>query len=656
MIRRSRSGYVALLATILTILGSVLITNSSANQPQLDVPRTGSDREIIYFVMPDRYKNGDPSNDRGPGFDPTHTAFFHGGDLKGLTGSCEPSDASDDGLVRLKRLGFTTIWLTPLVVQQPPTPDGAGYHGYWGVDFLDVEPKLGSKEDLERLSACAKKLGMKLVLDVVTNHTGDVIQYRGREAYIPEELASIKRPSWLNDINNYHNAGDMRSCWSQGSCQRDGDFYGLDDLATEKEVVYRGFAEIYGDWIKRYGFEGFRVDTARHVDNEFFKRWSPLIDEQAKSIGIPDFTIFGEVWETAPVELMNYVRINRIQTVLDFPFQRVAVEYAASSSNGQTLRNLFEYDDYYTSVTSSAQNLVTFLGNHDMGRVAFLIDSKRVNPQPELLARVKLAHALLYLTRGIPVVYYGDEVGMTGSDSGNDQRARQDMFATQVTMWKSEKRVGSKPVGDGDSFSEKDHPIARYLQVLSQLRREHPALANGQMQVRYAKGPIFAISKREQEKNREYLVVFNNSPRQARAQVPSASKSSWRQILGKASVTTRGSTVDVSLPPLSATVLLASQPISESQVTLKEIRGSEDFLTGFYRVTAQVKTKDLARAEFFIEGPSGWQSLGVDLNRPFSVYINPQEFSGNRRIKATVVSSKGERLESRAITLSIPTP
>lgn len=644
------------MALIATIVGSLLITQATASQPQLDVPRTGLDQEVIYFVMPDRYKNGDPSNDRGPGFDPTHTAFFHGGDLKGLIGSCEGNDANDDGLVRLKRLGFTTVWVTPLVVQQPPTPDGAGYHGYWGVDFLDVEPRLGKKEDLERLSSCAQKLGMKLVLDVVTNHTGDIIQYRGKDAYIPEELASIKRPAWLNDISNYHNAGDMSSCWSMGSCQRDGDFYGLDDLATEKEVVYRGFAEVYGDWIKRYGFQGFRVDTARHVDNEFFKRWSPLIDDQAKSVGISDFTIFGEVWESAPVELMNYVRINGIQTVLDFPFQRVAVEYAASSSMGQTLRNLFEYDDYYTSATSSAQNLVTFLGNHDMGRVAFLIDSKRVNPQAELLARVKLAHALLYLSRGIPVVYYGDEVGMTGSDSGNDQRARQDMFATQVTMWKSEKRVGSKPVGEGDSFSEKNHPISRYLTELSDLRREHPALANGQMQVRYAKGPIFAISKRERDKDREYLVVFNNSSREARALIPTATRSTWRQILGKANVTTRGSAADLSLPPLSTTVLVARKPISESEVSLKGLRGGEDFLTGFYRVTAEIRTQDLARTEFFIEEASGWRSLGVDLNRPFRVYINPQEFSGVRRIKALVVSSKGERIESRPITLTIPTP
>jgi glycosidase len=437
---------------------------------------------------------------------------------------------------------------------------------------------------------------------------------------------------------------------------RDGDFYGLDDLATEKEVVYRGFADVYGEWIKRYGFVGFRVDTARHLDKDFFKRWDPLIRTSATSSGISDFTIFGEVWETVPIELMNFVRINQIQTVLDFPFQRVAVEYAAASSGGETLRNLFEYDDYYTTANSSAQNLVTFLGNHDMGRVAFLIEGKKRNPDSELLPRVKLAHALLYLSRGIPVVYYGDEVGMTGSENGNDQRARQDMFATKVTMWKTEKRVGSRPIGDGDSFAARKHPIAEYLASLSKLRSEHPALANGQMQVRLAKGPIFALSKRDHDASREYLVIFNNSAKTSTALIPTATRSSWREIFGKARVTARGTAVEVVMPPLTTLVLEAKREITETRISLEGLKAKEDFLTGFQKVTASVKTEDLARTEFLIEDQGGWRSLGVDLNRPFNIYIDPNQYSGQRRVKALVVSSKGERYESKPITLSIATP
>ncbi|NBV12163.1 MAG: hypothetical protein EBS03_03375, partial [Actinobacteria bacterium] len=104
------------------VVAAFLLSSQSADANQaVDVKRTGLDKEVIYFVMPDRYRNGDTSNDNLPGFNPTHTAFFHGGDLKGLTGNC----VDDDGLVRLKKLGFTAIWLTPLVVQQPPTEGGA---------------------------------------------------------------------------------------------------------------------------------------------------------------------------------------------------------------------------------------------------------------------------------------------------------------------------------------------------------------------------------------------------------------------------------------------------------------------------------------------------------------------------------------------------
>lgn len=110
----------------------------------------------------------------------------------------------------------------------------------------------------------------------------------------------------------------MSNCWGEGPCIQIGDFYGLDDIATEKPVVYNGWADVYGQWIKDYGISGFRVDTARHVDDNFFKNWSPQINAAAKSVGINNFTIFGEVWDVNPINLMNYVRRNKIQTVLDF--------------------------------------------------------------------------------------------------------------------------------------------------------------------------------------------------------------------------------------------------------------------------------------------------------------------------------------------------
>ena len=646
----SRLALLALLALLLAPFNSLY-----AQTPTVDVARTGIDKEVIYFVMPDRYRNGDSSNDNFPGFDPTHTAFFHGGDLKGLTGNC----VDDDGLARLKKLGFTAIWLTPLVVQQPPTDGGAGYHGYWGVDFLDVDPHLGTKEDLLALSSCAEKLGLKLILDVVTNHTGDIVWYNNREAYIPDKYKNIKNPSWLNEISNYHNYGDMNSCWSPGACVRDGDFFGLDDLATEKPEVYNGLAEVYGDWIEKYGFVGFRVDTARHLDNEFFKNWSPQINQIAGESGMANFTIFGEVWEPSPIALMPYIRVNKMQSALDFPFQRVAVDYAASSSNAGILKNLFAYDDYYTSATSSASNLVTFLGNHDMGRANFLIERVKINPPGQLLSRVKLANTLLYLSRGIPTVYYGDEVGILGSGNGRDQLARQDLFPTKVEIWKQEARVTGRPVGDADSFTDTfSNPIAKHLMALSELRRAHPALANEQMQIRYAKGPVFAFSKRALNEKREYLVVLNNGAKARTVTISTATSWKWRDLIDGKSFISKSGELTLKLDGLSSKILRAESDINLRGIKLGKLTLKEDFLSGFYNLSLKVESKDLAIAEFFIrtKGVSKWSTLGVDLNQPFKVFIDPYQYSGPVEVKAIVVDSKGGKYELQELAFNIATP
>lgn len=636
----------------------LISATSFAAQTPAQSPQVGLSKDIIYFVFPDRYLNGDTSNDNYPGFNPKDTAFFHGGDLKGLAGTCSDDDK---GLARIKKLGFTAVWLTPLVTQVKASPYGAGYHGYWGVDFLNVDPHLGTRADLLAFAACAKSLGLKIILDVVTNHTGDVIEYKDRTAYIPAELANIKNPSWLNDLSNYHNVGGMDNCWGDGPCIQLGDFFGLDDLATEKEAVYKGWADVYGQWIKDYGISGFRVDTARHVDDEFFKHWSPLINAQAKSVGIDNFTTFGEVYDVNPINLMSYVRRNKIQTVLDFPFQRTATEFASGYSDATVVENLFNYDDLYTSPTSNADNLVTFLGNHDMGRVGKLIESDRINPANELLPRTLLAHALMYLSRGIPVVYYGDEVGMTGTGSGSDQMARQDMFATKVVIWKKEPRIGSNPIGTGDSFAVTDtHPIAKYLKTLAKLRQANPGLANAFMQVRIAKDALLAISKKDENENREYLVAFNNSTKAIKASVNTAtSTGGWKTLLGATKVSSVKEKVSFSVPPLSTVVLKANKKIDKTNVKIGKITSEMDFLSGFFETKATITSSDLLKVTFYARTTpnQAWISLGTDMNAPYSVYIDPLDFPGaSLELRVSATNSKGVSYELPHATVNIPAP
>ena len=620
-------------------------------------PKVGLSQDLIYFVMPDRYKDGDKKNNDNGGFNTSLTAFYHGGDLKGLTGTCEDGD---DGLARIKSLGFTAVWLTPVVTQQEAIGAGSGYHGYWGVDFLNVDPHLGTNADMLEFSKCAKKLGLKIILDVVTNHTGDVIKYRGNEPYIPAESKKLKNPAWLNDINNYHNVGDMGSCWGVGNCTKLGDFYGLDDLATEKPVVYKGWAEVYGKWISNYGISGFRVDTARHVDDKFFKNWSPLIQASAKKSNINDFTIFGEVFDYSVFNLMTYVRQNKIQTVLDFPFQAKATEYASGYSNAPTLTALFENDDYYTSAQSSASNLVTFLGNHDVGRAGFIIASKRIQPADQLVPRTNLANALMYFSRGIPTVYYGDEVGMTGTNSGKDQFARQDMFPTEVEIWKTETRIGGSPIENGDAFTAtKQNPIAKYLVELAEIRKNNPALANGPMLERYSKYALYVISKKDVAENKEYLVAFNNSDTDEVVEVTTAtSTGGWTQILGKTVVTTNQNKVSFTVPALSTIVLKANSPIDQFATKVTKLSTSFDDLTGFYKVKAGLTSKDFLSVEFFARnvGTSKWISQGVDTGSPYSIYLDPLDFPKKKiELRAVARNSKGESFVLPITKLTIST-
>jgi hypothetical protein len=348
-----------------------------------------------------------------------------------------------------------------------------------------------------------------------------------------------------------------------------------------------------------------------------------------------------------------------MQSALDFPFQRVAVDYSASSSSASILKNLFAYDDYYTSATTSASNLVTFLGNHDMGRANFLIERVKINPPGQLLSRVKLANTLLYLSRGVPTVYYGDEVGILGSGNGRDQLARQDLFPTKVEIWKQEPRVSGKSVGGADSFTNTfSNPIAKHLMALSELRKAYPALANEQMQIRYAKGSIFAFSKRALNEKREYLVVLNNSAKASTATIQTATSGKWRDLTNGKTFTSKSGELILKLEGLSSAVLRAESEINQRGIKLGKLTAKEDFLSGFHKVSLKVESKDLAIAEFYIRftGENKWSSLGVDLNQPFNIFIDPNEYSGAVEVKVRIIDSKGGKYEPTELTFNIASP
>ncbi len=519
--------------------------------------------EIIYFVLPDRFANGDPANDRGgltgdamvTGFNPAHKGFYHGGDLKGLTGKLD----------YLENMGITAIWFAPVFKNKPVQGgagnESAGYHGYWITDFTSVDPHFGTNAEFRAFVDAAHGRGMKVYMDIITNHTADVIAYRecpdsectyrgvGEYPYatkglpsgpaineefagddvqtaenfakltdpnfaytpfVPEAEKDVKVPAWLNDPIYYHNRGNTNF---RGESSRMGDFVGLDDLMTENPRVVDGFIDIYKGWIDEFGIDGFRIDTARHVNPEFWQKFVPAILEKAKASGIPNFHIFGEVYGDGidPGYLAQFSRRDGFPTLLDFSFQ-AAVRQALKKGEGTAgFNRLFDGDTLYEGGDAQALRLPTFLGNHDMGRLSTLI--KADNPgisQDELLARVTLGHAMMLTLRGVPTIYSGDEQGFVGD--GNDQAAREDMFGSKTASYNDNDLIGTDATTADENY-DMQHPLYQTIAALSGIRREHAALRRGRQLIRaYGDEPgLFAVSRFDPATDAEYVIMFNTS-------------------------------------------------------------------------------------------------------------------------------------------------
>ncbi len=306
------------------------------------------------------------------GFDPTDKGFYNGGDLEGIL----------DKIDYIQGLGTTSIWLTPSfknkAVQLEDGPS-AGYHGYWVTDFTQIDPHLGTNAELRTLVDAAHDRGMKVYFDIITNHTADVIGYEegARTAYVPKDVEpyrtasgtpfddrdyaggnafpplnptvsfpyqpvlepgeqNLKVPSWLNDVTLYHNRGNTTFT---GEDSFYGDFFGLDDLFTEHPRVVDGMIDVYQTWIKEMNIDGFRIDTMKHVDDAFWQKFGPQVLKYAHEQGKSEFFMFGEVFDTSRPFTSQYTTRNKMQAVLDFPFQDAARNFASKSSRRHPARD-----------------------------------------------------------------------------------------------------------------------------------------------------------------------------------------------------------------------------------------------------------------------------------------------------------------------------
>jgi pullulanase-type alpha-1,6-glucosidase len=660
--------------------------------------RPAPTRENFYFVMADRFENGDPSNDRGDvdpaapddrslhGYDPTDKAYYHGGDLAGII----------QRLDYIEGLGTTAIWLTPSFKNKPVQGTGAnesaGYHGYWTVDYTQLDPHLGTNEEMEQLIDLAHERGMKVFFDIVTNHTADVIDYEeGTYGYIPvaqepwrtadgtpfnpydyagtdtfPELdpevsfpytpflhpgdEDVKVPAWLNDVTLYHNRGDSTFA---GESTEWGDFIGLDDLMTEHPVVLEGMKDIFETWVE-FGVDGFRIDTMKHVNIEFWQEFAPHLTETADAIGNDDFFAFGEVFEADPAFLSRYSTEGDVQATIDFFFQQKAVAYARGEG-GDNLVELFDGDDWYTDADSNAYSSPTFLGNHDMGRVGWFLSG--VASGDELLERDRLAHALMYLTRGQPVVYYGDEQGFTGD--GGDQLARQTMFPSVTDEYLDDPLIGTDSTHAEENF-DTSHPLYTWIADLAALREAHPALADGAQVTRYASADagLFVASRIAEDRrgrpHGEYLVAFNNTEEPRTVEVGTwTERSRFRPVWGDVERVRSDDEgrVTITVPPLTAAAWQADGRLERPRrapgvvVTSPEVPGG-DLVRGTgsradrVEVGAGLTTDTYADVSFAwrVVGDDEWTPLGTDDNPNYRVFPDASDLADGTLVEVRAVA------------------
>lgn len=452
--------------------------------------------DAVYLIMPDRFANGDPTNDEPaelPGsHDRAKARAYHGGDLRGVL----------EHLDYLKDLGVTTVWLTP-VVKNGTAED---YHGYGAVDLYAVDPHLGTVQDYQEMVAAAHQRRMKVLFDIVPNHVGP------RHPWV----ANPPLADWFHGTAAHHansSVAGLESFYGETKDQRaghdpfealvdphaparltrdltDGWFFGiLPDLNTENPIVAQYLLENAIWWAEASGLDGYRIDTFPYVPRLFWSRWTAGLRRI-----YPRLTTIGEVFHPDPSVTSffgggqkRYDGIDSgVTTVFDYPMYFALRDILLHGAPVGRLADILRQDSLYVR----PDLLVTFFGNHDEARFAGVEGSSA--------EKLRLAFGLALTLRGIPELYYGDEIGMPG---GGDPDNRRDFPGG----WTEDTR---------NAFTEAGRTLEQqgtfaFVQKLLRLRREHPALTGGRLWNLFSdeSGYVFL---REAEEER-VLVAFNNS-------------------------------------------------------------------------------------------------------------------------------------------------
>lgn len=370
--------------------------------------------DVLYLIMPDRFSNGNPDNDVVKGMketklDRTDSFARHGGDLLGIS----------NHLDYIADLGVTAIWLNPT---QENDMEGGSYHGYAITDYYQVDRRFGSNEDFRDMVDKAHEKGLKVVMDMIFNHCGS-------ENYLFKDKPSKE---WFNFHSNYVQTSfktasvmDIHASEYEKKIATDGWFTSvMPDFNQRNRHVARYLIQSSIWWIEYAGINGIRQDTHPYADFDFMSQWCKEVLEE-----YPHFNIVGETWLNSNVLVSYWQKDSKLAaplnsnlpTVMDFPLQAL-MNQAFDEETGEWGGGLYKLYDYQTQdlVYANPMNLLTFLDNHDTSRFT------RTDEMAQNLKRYKQAMVFLLTTRGIPQIYYGTEILMTGDKGKGDGDLRKD--------------------------------------------------------------------------------------------------------------------------------------------------------------------------------------------------------------------------------------
>lgn len=447
--------------------------------------------DLIYLIMPDRFSNADTTNDHIPGLrdqlvDRKNPFSRHGGDLKGV----------ENKLDYLNELGITTIWMTPVVENDMPLMQEwgglvAGYHGYWFTDHYTVDKRFGGNQAYKSLIEAAHRKGLKIIQDAVYNHVGNHHW----------SVLDLPMNNWLNQWPVYTNTNhkeevffDPHGVEADKNMMIGGWFVPhLPDLNL-KNTYCANYMVQQAVWsTEEFGIDGWRVDTYKYCDEPFMNRVNATLKTE-----FPSITIFGEAWCNSPVASAYFTQNNidvpfkhNLPGVTDFPMAFSMLD-AAKKGDVSNLYNTLAQDFLYKN---PLRNCI-FLGNHDMDRMYSVLG--------ENLDRFKIAIGLLLTQRGIPQMYYGDELLMKNFKIPSDAAVREDFLGG----WNNDPI--NKFTASGRSQQEND--AFNYVKTLANFRKKSKALQMGKLLQYTPKDDVFVYTRIANQERVMCLINMGNKP------------------------------------------------------------------------------------------------------------------------------------------------